>query len=95
MKRIAILTALILAATVAFGQAARVDIPLQTAGNTVPFVGGPLPQALWVANATVIICPHVTPYTSQTYVNCAANPITTYIDSAESATCPTSPPLVQ
>ena len=95
MKRIAILTALILAATVAFGQAARVDIPLQTAGNTVPFVGGPLPQALWVANATVIICPHVTPYTSQTYVNCAANPITTYIDSAESATCPTSTPLVQ
>ncbi len=95
MKRIIIFAALTLVSYAAFGQAVRVDIPLQTAGNTVPFVGGPLPQALWVANSTVVICSHVTPYTSQTYANCAANPKTTYIDSAESATCPTSTPLVQ
>ena len=87
---------LLLMCGLAFGQtAARVDIPIQTSGPNVPVTGGPLPQALWVANASVIVCAHVTPYSSQTYANCAATPLTTYIDSAESATCPSSAPLVQ
>ena len=91
MKRIAILTALILAAVSAFGQATRVDIPLQTAGPSVPISGGPLPQALWVANAAAYLCTHP----SATLVACQAAPITTYTDSTEGTTCPTATPLVQ
>ena len=91
MKRIAILTALILAAVSAFGQAARVDIPLQTSGPNVPISGGPLPQALWVANAAAYLCTHP----SATLVACQAAPITTYTDSTEGTTCPTATPLVQ
>ena len=79
----------------AFGQAIRVDLPIQTSGPSVPITGGALPQALWVANATVILCSHVTPYSSQSYANCAATLITTYKDSAESATCASATPLVQ
>jgi hypothetical protein len=91
MKRIAILTALLLAAVSAFGQAARVDIPLLTAGPSVPITGGPLPQALWVANAAAYLCTHP----STTLVACQAHPITTYTDSTEGTTCPTATPLVQ
>ena len=91
MKRIAILTALILAAVSAFGQAARVDIPLQTAGPSVPISGGPLPQALWVANSAAYLCAHP----SATLAACQAAPITTYTDSTEGTTCPTATPLVQ
>ena len=91
MKRIAILTALILAAVSAFGQAVRIDIPLQTAGPSVPISGGPLPQALWVANAAAYLCTHP----STTLVACQAHPITTYTDSTEGTTCPTATPLVQ
>ena len=91
MKRIAILTALILAAVSSFGQAARVDIPLQTSGPNVPISGGPLPQALWVANAAAYLCTHP----STTLVACQAHPITTYTDSTEGTTCPTATPLVQ
>ena len=91
MKRIAILTALILAAVSAFGQAVRVDIPLQTAGPSVPISGGPLPQALWVANAAAYLCTHP----SATLVACQAHPITTYTDSTGGTTCPTATPLVQ
>ena len=91
MKRIAILTALILAAVSAFGQAARVDLPLLTAGPSVPISGGPLPQALWVANAAAYLCTHP----SATLVACQAAPITTYTDSTEGTTCPTATPLVQ
>ena len=91
MKRIAILTALILAAVSAFGQAARVDIPLQTSGPNVPISGGPLPQALWVANAAAYLCTHP----SATLAACQAAPITTYTDSTEGTTCPPATPLVQ
>jgi hypothetical protein len=75
----------------AFGQAARVDIPLQTSGPNVPISGGPLPQALWVANAAAYLCTHP----SATLVACQAAPITTYTDSTEGTTCPTATPLVQ
>jgi predicted metal-binding membrane protein len=91
MKRIAILTALILAAVSAFGQAVRIDIPLQTSGPNVPISGGPLPQALWVANAAAYLCTHP----SATLVACQAHLITTYTDSTEGTTCPTATPLVQ
>ena len=75
----------------AFGQAARVDIPLQTSGPNVPISGGPLPQALWVANAAAYLCTHP----STTLAACQAAPITTYTDSTEGTTCPTATPLVQ
>ncbi len=75
----------------AFGQAARVDLPLLTAGPSVPISGGPLPQALWVANAAAYLCTHP----SATLVACQAAPITTYTDSTEGTTCPTATPLVQ
>jgi len=91
MKRIAILTALLLAAVSSFGQAARVDIPLQTSGPNVPISGGPLPQALWVANAAAYLCTHP----SATLAACQAAPITTYTDSTEGTTCPPATPLVQ
>jgi hypothetical protein len=91
MKRIAILTALLLAAVSSFGQAARVDIPLLTSGPSVPITGGPLPQVLWVANSAVYLCTHP----SATLAACQAAPITTYTDSTEGTTCPTATPLVQ
>src|ERR1035437_10133975 len=75
----------------AFGQAARVDIPLLTYGPNVPSKPGPLPQALWVANATAYLCVH--PSTTLAY--CKANPITTYTDSTEGTPCPSTTPLVQ
>ena len=71
MKRALLLTALIVyAATELLGQATRVDFPIQTSGPNVPSTPGPLPQALWVANATAYLCAHVTPYSSQTLANC-------------------------
>jgi hypothetical protein len=91
MKRIAILTALLLSAVSSFGQAARVDIPLLTSGPSVPITGGPLPQALWVANSAAYLCIHP----SATLAACQAAPITTYTDSTEGTTCPPATPLVQ
>lgn len=72
----------------AFGQAARVDVPIQTSGPYVPVAGGSLPQTLWLANATVQICTH-----PATIGNCPA--VTTYNDSNKDAACPATAPLVQ
>ena len=91
MKRIAILTALILTAASAFGQAARVDIPLLTSGPSVPITGGALPQTLWVADSLVYVCTHP----SATLAACQAAPVTTYTDSTEGTTCPPSTQMVQ
>lgn len=91
MKRILTLTLLMLIGTFAFGQATRVDIPLLTSGPNVPSTGGPLPQALWVANATVSICTHP----SNTYAACLASPTTTYTDSGEGTTCASTKQMVQ
>lgn len=89
---------LVLLCASAFGQTAvRVDQPILTSGPNVPSSGGPLPQALWVANATVAICTHPTtlPNTvSATLAECQANPITTYTDSTEGTICPLTSPLV-
>jgi hypothetical protein len=74
----------------AFGQAVRVDQFQQTYGPNVPSSGGPLPQTLWVANATALVCAHP----SSTYAACQANPVTTYTDSTESTPCLSSTPLV-
>lgn len=76
-----------------FGQATRVDVPLQTSGPNVPTSGGPLPQALWVANATVTLCLHSAPPLS--FSACQAAPITTYTDSTLTTACPTATPMVQ
>jgi hypothetical protein len=88
-----ILTAaiLVILCASAFGQAARVDIPLLTAGPNVPITGGPLPQALWVANSTAYICTHP----SSTLVACQSSLVPTFTDATEGATCPPSTQLVQ
>jgi hypothetical protein len=91
MKRIALLTAMLLLTVTAWTQAARVDIPLLTSGPNVPFKPGPLPQALWVANATAYLCAHP----SATLAACQASPITTYTDSTEGTACPSTTQLVQ
>ena len=78
-------------APLAFGQTVRVDIPIQTYGPTVPTSSGPLPQTLWVANATVNLCTHP----SATLAACQAAPLTTYTDSTGGTTCATATPLVQ
>ena len=75
----------------AFGQAARVDLPLQTYGPNVPSGAGPLPQALWLSNVSVYACVHP----SASLSACQASPITTYTDSTEGTTCPTTTQLVQ
>src|ERR1035437_8714820 len=75
----------------AFGQAARVDIPLLTSGPKVPVTRGPLPQTLWVANSLVYVCTHP----SATLAACQAAPITTYTDSTEGTTCPSATQMVQ
>lgn len=77
----------------AFGQSspARVDVPIQTSGPSVPVSGGPLPQTLWVANSTVALCIHP----QSTYAGCVANPLQTYTDLTLGSTCPTATPLVQ
>ena len=75
----------------AFGQATRVDIPLLTSGPSIPITGGPLPQALWVANSLVYVCTHP----SSTLAACQADPITTYTDSTEGTTCPSTEQMVQ
>jgi hypothetical protein len=74
-----------------FAQEFRLDIPLQTSGPNVPVSGGPLPQTLWVANATVYICAHP----STTLAACQGSLIQTYTDSTGNTTCPTSTQLVQ
>jgi hypothetical protein len=79
----------------AFSQEVRVDYSLQTYGPNVPSQSGPLPQALWTANATVAICAHIQPASGQSYSHCVANPITTYTDSSGASTCPSTTPLVQ
>ena len=89
MKRIALF---LLLSSAAYAQtAARVDIPLQTYGPTVPVSGGPLPQVLWTAQSTVQLCTHP----SATYAACQAAPITTYTDSTEATTCAAATPMVQ
>jgi hypothetical protein len=90
-KGLLIALGLLCIAISAFGQAVRIDIPLQTSGPSVPISGGPLPQALWVANAAAYLCWHP----SATLAACQAAPITTYTDSTEGTTCPTATPLVQ
>ena len=75
----------------AFGQAARVDLPLQTYGPNVPSGAGPLPQALWLSNVSVYACVHP----SASLSACQASPITTYTDSTEGTTCPSTTQLVQ
>ena len=94
MKRIALLTFLFYLATcvgVACGQEVRIDLPVQTSGPNVPSSAGPLPQALWVANAQVYICAHP----SASLSACQASLITTYTDSTGGTPCPTSTQLVQ
>ena len=73
-------------------QAVRIDQPILTNGPNVPSTGGPLPQALFVANATVTLCTHTS---SNTIANCLATPITTYTDSTLGTSCPTTAQLVQ
>ena len=75
----------------AFGQLARIDIPIQTSGPNVPSGAGPLPQALWVANSTVNICVHP----SATLAYCQAHPVQTYTDGTGGTTCPSSTQLTQ
>lgn len=76
----------------AFGQSAvRVDIPLQTGGPNVPTSGGPLPQALWLANAAVTLCTHP----SSTLSACQGSPITTFTDATSATPCPSNAQLVQ
>src|SRR5580658_7089704 len=58
----------------AFGQAVYISQPLQTYGPNVPTSGGPMPQTLWVSNATVNICTHP----SSTLAACLASPVVTY-----------------
>ena len=89
MKRLTLIP--LLFATVAFGQAVRVDIPLQTYGPNVPTSGGPQPQALWIANATITLCSHP----SATLGACQGAPITTYTDASLGTACPTNKQLVQ
>ena len=74
-----------------YTQAVRVDVPLLTSGPNVPVTGGPLPQALWVANSTAYICTHP----SITLAACQASPITTYTDSTAGTPCLAATPLVQ
>lgn len=86
MKKLSFLLLLITAS--AFGQAIRVDVPIQTYGPNVASAAGPLPQALWLSNATVQVCQHPASIGSCT-------PVITYNDYAEDAQCPTLTPLVQ
>lgn len=83
---------LLLVCGMAFGQtAARIDIPLQTAGPNVPSSPGPLPQVLWVANSTAYLC--ASP--SATLAACQASLITTYTDVTLGTACPSNAQLVQ
>jgi len=74
-----------------FGQAVRIDIPLQTYGPNVPTSGGPQPQALWIANAVVSLCTHP----SASIGACQSAPITTYTDATGGTSCPANKQLVQ
>jgi hypothetical protein len=78
--------------TVLSAQGVRVDIPILTNGYNVPSGNGALPQTLWLAHATAIICAHLN---VQNYASCAAAPITTYTDSRLTTSCPTNRPIVQ
>jgi len=80
---------LLLLTATAFAQTAvRNDTPLLTSGPNVPISGGPLPQALWLANAKVTVCQH--PSTAN-----SCTPAVTYTDSTEATQCPPSAPLTQ
>jgi hypothetical protein len=81
----------LLSCLTAVSQEVRVDIPLLTTGPSVPGIPGPLPQALFVANATVAVCAHP----SATYAACQASLVTTYTDGTGSTPCPTNAQLVQ
>ena len=75
----------------AFGQAARVDLPLQTYGPNVPTQSGPMAQTIWVSNSTAFICSHP----SATLAACQASPVTTFTDATEGTACSAATPLVQ
>ena len=94
-KSIVISFALAILYSSAFGQAVRVDQPLLTSGPNVPVSGQPLPEALWVANATVALCANVAPPAVNTLTNCLSTPITTYTDVTENTSCASNTQLVQ
>ena len=71
-----------------FAQKARVDVILYTSGPAVPVSGGPLPQALLLANSSVSLCAHPSPSPS------VCSPITTYTDSTGATSCPVDSPMV-
>jgi hypothetical protein len=87
MKKLAIV-ALLGLGTLAGAQAIRVDVPILINGPNVPASGGPLPQALLLANSTINLCQH--PATQSSCV-----PIVTYTDITASQTCASTTPLVQ
>lgn len=68
--------------------AVRIDQPLLATGPNVPMPGGALPQAIFLANATVAVCVH-----PATLASCT--PALTFNDSNEDAACPSATPLVQ
>jgi hypothetical protein len=76
------------AAALAYGQAVRVDQPLMVTGPNVPTTQGPLPQALFLANATVSICQHPASLA-------ACIPVVTYTDSTEATQCPVNAQMTQ
>lgn len=71
-----------------YGQGIRVDLPVQVTGPNVPSSGGPLPQALMLANATVTVCAHPATINS-------CSPVTTYTDSTLTTPCPNYSQMVQ
>ena len=88
MKKLLTISILSLSSAAFAQTAVRVDIPLLTSGPNVPTSGGPLPQALWLANATVKVCTHPSTINSCT-------PLTTYTDSTEATSCPSNSPLTR
>jgi hypothetical protein len=96
MKKFAVLLMFTLFCTgFAHAQAVRVDVPLLTSGPNVPVSGQPLPETLWLSNATANLCVHVAPPAVNTLANCIATPITTYTDSTAGTPCLAATPLVQ
>lgn len=91
MKKSLFLVYLLLGSISAFGQAARIDLPIQTSGPNVPYSQGYLPQALWLSNSAVYICVHP----STTFAYCQAHPVATYTDSTQTTACLSTAQLVQ
>lgn len=81
MRKFWLLFGMLAVSSIAYGQGIRIDSPLLVTGPNVPISGGPLPQALFLANATVTVCQH--PATINSCV-----PITTYTDSTMGTSCP-------